>query len=726
MATIKVNKDDKWINILAGSSSYTKEEIDKALNNVNKTIVTNIENSKTEINNNINNLSTNIDTKIEDTKTSLTNEINNKANKVDVYYKNVLYTKAEVDDRIAKAKPNIDLTPYATKEELNRFKPDLSNYVTHSELSKYTVVERLGLKDVTYNYNLKTNDVSEYSKIKHRHMNWNIDFKDREDKYHHFQFNVTTGKDIVINVEGTQEQDIRYTFTDGSSFCIKLVFKLKKLIPVGKNVSILERETIRPEMFIANNNELPDTVKHTFLDNYNTDQVGTITVGIKTTYLDNTFDITYCRLTINSRNIELEDYSSITADGVYTLNIEKYYDTAPKLPNNDKARKLIIPGGMTNLKDADFTGWTNLEEIENNSSQLLNLSAIKDSKVKDVSNQKVNFDYNHDCEIKKHLVKIINSEDVYKEGKNNNRYIQRVKYYFEKNNIDTSNSIHFFGLNHFISYLNNLTIYNKQPLIINIATDKDNNYIDGTSLYINNILNNNLEHLIFFTSGFTFKIYNINSLRKLDIFSVRYGGRGLYISNLDNLEYLNIILIPQYTSSFEYNLFGYIDFNTLKNLKQINLIYSDTVYGNDYHEEGRIQYRPKMLENMLQLEHFLYINHCKFNMDVKSEIRNLYPDIPEIPFACFRGCVNLQEIIIMPSTKTIQTEAYTNCSSARYIHFIGTTPPTINGEPFKGVNCDMYVPDSAVNAYKTAYPQYASRIKPDSTLVLTDEEKLYN
>lgn len=753
MATIKVNKDDKWINILAGSSSYTKEEIDKALTNVNKTIVTNIENSKTEINNNINTISTNIDTKIEDTKTSLTDELNKKANKVDVYYKNVLYTKEEVDDRIAKAKPNIDLTPYATKEELNRFKPDLSNYVTHSELSKYTVVERLGLKDVTYNYNLKTNDVSEYTKIKRRHMNWNIDFKDREDKYHHFQFNVTASKDIVINVEGTQEQDIRYTFTDGSSFCIKLIFKLKKLIPVGKNVSILERETIRPEMFIANNNELPDTVRHTFLDNYNTDQVGTITVGIKTTYLDNTFDITYCRLTINSRNIELEDYSSITNDGVYTLNIEKYYNTVPSLPNNDKARKLIIPASMSHCKEMDFSGWTNLEEIEikNVNKYVFQLRKIKDTKLKNLENVVFyNNSLDKEYNISNYLSDLRITLEDYGQDINyiNNKLKETYSGYAEKkilkiflqyikdnNLVYTPDNTIYLG-NQFdstkesynsdgcllLSYIYNLKIYNKEKLFF-IFQNSNGIYQD---ISLSNTNTNTREIILFGYNGYGYlDIRKLTKLEKVHFFIMndfRITDMGdCYISNNELLKEINIV-IPLLSIYID-RLRQYIRFETLPKLTKLNIY---TVYSKATTVKYIKNLKPKLFEGLLYLEHFSFINNDKLDTSVSEEIRNHYPIVPEIPFACFRGCVKLKEIIIMPSTTLIQTEAYTNCSSARYIHFIGTTPPTINGEPFKGVNCDMYVPDSAVDAYKIAYPQYASRIKPDSTLVLTDEEKLYN
>ncbi len=790
MATIKVNKDDKWINILAGSSSYTKEEIDKALTNVNKTIVTNIENSKTEINNNINNLSTNIDTKIEDTKTLLTDELNTKANKVDVYYKNVLYTKAEVDDRIAKAKPNIDLTPYATKEELNRFKPDLSNYVTHSELSKYTVVERLGLKDVTYNYNLKTNDVSEYSKIKRRHMNWNIDFKDREDKYHHFQFNVTAGKDIVINVEGTQEQDIRYTFTDGSSFCIKLIFKLKKLIPVGKNVSILERETIRPEMFIANNNELPDTVKHTFLDNYNTDQVGTITVGIKTTYLDNTFDITYCRLTINSRNIELEDYSSITADGVYTANIEKYYNAEEfNIPNNDKARKLIIPIGCSRLNKIDLPGWTNLEEIviEDKPDYVFNVLNIKDTKIKKLNLVKFDYDMgdkptspynlaNHLTELKITLkdnnltldnaIKYIDpyvesSYDKYmvflfniflKYCKENNITLQSDTIIFnDTRSIELRKSKDSSNPYLYLDFLNKLLINNKELVIFFHCFGTTNR--QGLSI----CYNNNIKHLVITggnneTYNNELNVTNNNNLEKIDFiipriyleeeeldgYSLSYN-RKFLLKDLPKLRELNFLLLKleigyEDIPRLNYNSSGSRFYNILKiinyykdSLPSLEIIRFYTVYNKlKVYNDNIWVLIPKLLENNTSLKHLIFVNNDKLDTSASEEIRNFYPDIPEIPFACFRGCVNLREIIIMPTTKTIQTEAYTNCSSARYIHFIGTTPPTINGEPFKGVNCDMYVPDSAVDTYKTAYPQYASRIKPDSTLVLTDEEKLYN
>lgn len=48
-----------------------------------------------------------------------------------------------------------------------------------------------------------------------------------------------------------------------------------------------------------------------------------------------------------------------------------------------------------------------------------------------------------------------------------------------------------------------------------------------------------------------------------------------------------------------------------------------------------------------------------------------------------------------------------------WIRFVGTVPPQITESAFKalGLNCPIYVPSSAVDTYKTALPNYASRIQ---------------
>jgi len=98
-------------------------------------------------------------------------------------------------------------------------------------------------------------------------------------------------------------------------------------------------------------------------------------------------------------------------------------------------------------------------------------------------------------------------------------------------------------------------------------------------------------------------------------------------------------------------------------------------------------------------------------------------EIPEgakyVAASRFRDITTLTSLTI-PSTVTyIDEGAFYNCSSLQSITVNSTTPPSliyhdvVGSEywPFDNTNnCPIYVPSESVQAYKTAWPQYASRI----------------
>ena len=69
----------------------------------------------------------------------------------------------------------------------------------------------------------------------------------------------------------------------------------------------------------------------------------------------------------------------------------------------------------------------------------------------------------------------------------------------------------------------------------------------------------------------------------------------------------------------------------------------------------------------------------------------------------------------IPSGVTDMSYTFSNCTSLKEVTFLHTTPPSYN-DTLSGCSKleTIYVPDSAVSAYKTAtgWSQFASKIKP--------------
>lgn len=97
-----------------------------------------------------------------------------------------------------------------------------------------------------------------------------------------------------------------------------------------------------------------------------------------------------------------------------------------------------------------------------------------------------------------------------------------------------------------------------------------------------------------------------------------------------------------------------------------------------------------------------------------------WTNITRFPDA-FSSCVNLQSIDLTPlanfSKMTYNIDLIRNTPNLAFIIVLSTTPfPLTSGALTNGNNCPIYVPDDAVDTYKTAtnWSAYASRIKPIS------------
>lgn len=90
-----------------------------------------------------------------------------------------------------------------------------------------------------------------------------------------------------------------------------------------------------------------------------------------------------------------------------------------------------------------------------------------------------------------------------------------------------------------------------------------------------------------------------------------------------------------------------------------------------------------------------------------------------IPIATCLGCTSLKTVIVGSNVTSIGTQAFQDCTSLESVEFQGTTPPTLaSANAFLNTNSTfkIYVPDSAVSAYKSAqyFSEFASQIYPVS------------
>ena len=78
----------------------------------------------------------------------------------------------------------------------------------------------------------------------------------------------------------------------------------------------------------------------------------------------------------------------------------------------------------------------------------------------------------------------------------------------------------------------------------------------------------------------------------------------------------------------------------------------------------------------------------------------------------FWGCTGLTSVSIGSGITEIAGNAFYYCSSLSTVTCLATTPPTLGTNAFSNTNnCPIYVPSESLNAYKSAWSDYASRIQ---------------
>ena len=85
--------------------------------------------------------------------------------------------------------------------------------------------------------------------------------------------------------------------------------------------------------------------------------------------------------------------------------------------------------------------------------------------------------------------------------------------------------------------------------------------------------------------------------------------------------------------------------------------------------------------------------------------------VTSIGSEAFAYCSGLTSVTIPNSVTSIGKSAFESCYSLTSVTIEAETPPTLGEDAFWDTNkCPIYVPCNAVNAYKTAWSEYADRI----------------
>lgn len=91
---------------------------------------------------------------------------------------------------------------------------------------------------------------------------------------------------------------------------------------------------------------------------------------------------------------------------------------------------------------------------------------------------------------------------------------------------------------------------------------------------------------------------------------------------------------------------------------------------------------------------------------------NIPSAVTYIGRSAFYVCRTLTSVTIPDSVTSIGKQAFTYCVNLASVTMKATTPPSLGADALTSTdNCPIYVPAASVNAYKTAWSTYASRIR---------------
>ena len=169
---------------------------------------------------------------------------------------------------------------------------------------------------------------------------------------------------------------------------------------------------------------------------------------------------------------------------------------------------------------------------------------------------------------------------------------------------------------------------------------------------------------------------------------------------------------------------GSYAFKDCTSLNRVNITDLSAWCGIDFKTSG-----SDISSNPLSTANRLYMNGTQItNLVIPSDVTEIKPyvfysvsgftsvvipdSVTTIGSDAFRSCSGLNTVEIGTGITSIDTRAFYYCSRLTSITVKAETPPTIGSVVFNDTNnCPIYVPADSVDTYKTAWPQYASRIQ---------------
>ena len=108
-----------------------------------------------------------------------------------------------------------------------------------------------------------------------------------------------------------------------------------------------------------------------------------------------------------------------------------------------------------------------------------------------------------------------------------------------------------------------------------------------------------------------------------------------------------------------------------------------------------------------------HIGESWFKDCTKLQGIELPSTIENIGKQAFYNCTLLDDVVIPDTVSVIGDEAFRKCANLRLVTFLSETPATLGTDVFADMPEDylIYVPETAVEAYKEAWPQYADHIQ---------------
>ena len=167
-------------------------------------------------------------------------------------------------------------------------------------------------------------------------------------------------------------------------------------------------------------------------------------------------------------------------------------------------------------------------------------------------------------------------------------------------------------------------------------------------------------------------------------------------------------------------------------VEENNVIYYD--YGNNKPQPNYTDYKVSSRSlvsdggNTYGLDEKLYLNYIPSGVTSLERAFSNWSSLEEVTCEIpsgvtnmnntFYGCSSLVTAPEIPSGATSLDYTFSGCSSLKEVTFLQTTPPRYNNTLSDCSKLEtIYVPDSAVSAYKTetGWSQFASNIKPLSS-----------